>query len=172
MVTQKKTTTIKRSKQSLAITPLTRQVMTKSIHRAILEYQNTYNGPMPSPRSPLDLRTSFVIRREVRSPDESSKAIENGHIGAKLETVLEQSKDSKDDENKENNGDIISSENVAKHNDTIHIGSCEDIPIKETPIAVSRKLSTEKLVSSSDDEIWFTPKEIIQPKFKDEVCVL
>lgn len=154
------------------MTPLTRQVMTKSIHRAILEYQHAHNGPIMSPRSPLDLRTSFVIRREFGSPPaKSSKPIENGHIDIKLETVLEQIKDSKDDENKENNGGVVSSGNNAKHNVTIDIGSCEDVPIKETPIAVPRKLSTEKLVSSSDGEIWFTPKEITQPKVKDEVCV-
>lgn len=153
------------------MTPLTRQVMTKSIHRAILEYQHAHNGPVMSPRSPLDLRTSFVVRREIVSP-KSPKAIEHGHIGTKLETVLEQNKDTNDDENKENDGGVVSSGgNDAKHNDTIDIVSSEAVPIKETPIAVSRKLSTEKLVSSSDSEIWFTPKEVTQPTVTDEVSV-
>lgn len=163
------------------MTPLTRQVMTKSIHRAIKEYQHANNGSMMSPRSPLDLRTSFVIRREIGSPNKSPKlskspkspkTIENGNNGTKLKIIMEQIKDSNDNENKENNDGAVSSVNIAKHNDSIDIGACKTMPIEETPIAISRKLSNEKLVSSSDGEIWHTPKEIAPPMVKDEVCVI
>lgn len=73
MVTQKKTTTFKRSRNTLAVTPLTRQLMTKSIHRAILEYQNTQHGIAVSPKSPLDLR---VRGRDIsKMENHSSKTI-------------------------------------------------------------------------------------------------
>lgn len=53
---------LKRSRHSAAGTPLTRQVMTKSIHRAILEYQHSQNGVITTPKSPLDLRVKSVNR--------------------------------------------------------------------------------------------------------------
>lgn len=53
----------KRARKSPNVTPLTRQVMTKSIHRAILEYQHTQSLNAASPKSPLDLRMQQAIYR-------------------------------------------------------------------------------------------------------------
>lgn len=53
----------KRARKSPNVTPLTRQVMTKSIHRAILEYQHTQSLSAASPKSPLDLRMQQAIYR-------------------------------------------------------------------------------------------------------------
>lgn len=53
----------KRSRKSPTVTPLTRQVMTKSIHRAILEYQHSQSICATSPKSPLDLRVRAAISR-------------------------------------------------------------------------------------------------------------
>lgn len=126
------------------MTPLTRQVMTKSIHRAILEYQQC--GTVLSPRSPLDLRTSLVIRRDVKDSPEITSNSTDPKANLKLATVYEQTKDDADDENDSDENKIM---DVIPH-------SVE--AIKETPIPVSRKLSTEKN-SGSDGEVWFTPKE-------------
>ncbi|XP_031623405.1 mitosis initiation protein fs(1)Ya isoform X4 [Contarinia nasturtii] len=85
MVTQKKTTTFKRSRNSLAVTPLTRQVMTKSIHRAILEYQNSQHGIAVSPKSPLDLRMRG--REILKMENTSSKTIYTPKVSKKRATV-------------------------------------------------------------------------------------
>lgn len=73
MMTTNKTTSVtavvaaaaafKRARKSPNVTPLTRQVMTKSIHRAILEYQHTQSLNAASPKSPLDLRMQQAIYR-------------------------------------------------------------------------------------------------------------
>lgn len=55
--------TFKRLRKSPTVTPLTRQLMTKSIHRAILEYQHTQSMCASSPKSPLDLRVRAAIYR-------------------------------------------------------------------------------------------------------------
>lgn len=55
----------KRFRHSVAGTPLTRQVMTKSIHRAILEYQHSQIGGVLSPKSPLDLRVRSTVTRDA-----------------------------------------------------------------------------------------------------------
>lgn len=162
VVTQKKTTTIKRSNKSLAMTPLTRQVMTKSIHRAILEYQHAQCGTaVVSPRSPLDLRTSFVIRRDtskntsgvfVLSPESEEKEI-SPKVRSKLETVYENGKDGNDEQK----------EIDEKQNTTIAVVQEDIHAIKETPVAISRKLSAEKIDSGGcgNGEVWFTPKEVV-----------
>lgn len=128
MVAHKTAATLKRSRHTLAMTPLTRQVMTKSIHRAILEYQQSNNESTGSPKSPLDLRVrTSVIRssskdcqkqpndssaekihqKSIKSANRSnfsssavakSNSLESNSKMSPLETVYEQEKDARADE--------------------------------------------------------------------------
>lgn len=192
MVTQKKTTTIKRSRHSLAMTPLTRQVMTKSIHRAVLEYQHSQHGAGLSPKSPLDLR----VRRD------GGNATKPNHLMAKLsdkscistvtkstsmesrmnplETVYEQDKDANADASQCIGPDSFVCHNfqvVQQSNQVKELLSSE--PIGETPVLVSRKLSNEKMTAadggggggSGDHEVWYTPKEFVQTKVVENIEV-
>lgn len=105
MMTKNKTTAaaaaaaaaaFKRSRRSPTVTPLTRQVMTKSFHRAILEYQHTQSMCAVSPKSPLDLRVRAAIYRgrngtpvkcfmkTEQHRDKSLKTDSNGHTSASL----------------------------------------------------------------------------------------
>lgn len=99
MMTKNKTTVaaaaaFKRSRKSPNVTPLTRQVMTKSIHRAILEYQHTQSlSGTVSPKSPLDLRVraagrngtpvKCLMKTEQRL-DQSVKINSNGCASASM----------------------------------------------------------------------------------------
>ncbi|XP_055306075.1 mitosis initiation protein fs(1)Ya isoform X2 [Sitodiplosis mosellana] len=182
MVTQKKTTTIKRSRHSLAVTPLTRQVMTKSIHRAILEYQHSQHGTVLSPKSPLDLRVRSTSSRDTSKTEHlASKSIEKSRISmsavlktnsmesrtSALETVYEQEKDANTDApncfDHENYVEIVEHTND-NHSIVNELMTSE--PIGETPVLVSRKLSSEKIGSTDggDHEVWYTPKEFVQTK--------
>ncbi|XP_031623403.1 mitosis initiation protein fs(1)Ya isoform X2 [Contarinia nasturtii] len=203
MVTQKKTTTFKRSRNSLAVTPLTRQVMTKSIHRAILEYQNSQHGIAVSPKSPLDLRmrgreilkmentSSKTVKCEKRSPkviDKSSistsivvksNSLDSNLRQSSLETVYEQDKDA----NVETFGCYERECCVSSNYEVVEVLSDQSIineplltseSIKETPVLVSRKLSSEKIVKevkNIDPEIWFTPKEFAQTKLVENIDI-
>lgn len=71
------------------MTPLSRQVMTKTIHRAILEYQHTHSSVGgASPKSPLDLRVRKMdsstemnpskIAKADKSVDKADKSLKNG----------------------------------------------------------------------------------------------
>lgn len=203
VVTQKKTTTFKRSRHSLAMTPLTRQVMTKSIHRAILEYQQSHHPAPSSPKSPLDLRVRSTITRNSKDINQStnknyqqsSKSIEHSHISpskifksnsldsnsrtSALETVYEQEKDAKTDEQdiSRHGNDVTSNSyaivEVSADNEIIVNGPIASDLIGETPVLVSRKLSSEKLcaVDNCDSEIWYTPKEYVQSRVVENIEV-
>lgn len=203
VVTQKKTTTFKRSRNSLTMTPLTRQVMTKSIHRAILEYQQSHHPAPSSPRSPLDLRVRSTITRNSKDINQSinknyqqsSKSIEHNHISpskvfksnsldsnsrtSALETVYEQEKDAKTDEpDISSHGNGVTSNSyaiveVSADNEIIINGPIASDLIGETPVSVSRKLSSEKLcaVDNYDSEIWYTPKEYVQSRVVENIEV-
>lgn len=175
VVAQKKTTTFKRSRASLAMTPLTRQVMTKSIHRAILEYQHSHNGSsIGSPKSPLDLRVRRNVSFGEKSPsrngktDDKSTKIDNDNRSTStaliksnsldsnsrlspLETVYEQEKDANDVEAADGFelGNCISSSyeviEVTNEKQAFVHGPASDAPISETPVLVSRKLSAERI---------------------------
>lgn len=174
VVAQKKTTTFKRSRASLAMTPLTRQVMTKSIHRAILEYQHSHNGSsIGSPKSPLDLRVRRNVSYGEKSPsrnektnDKSTKidddnrststaliksnSLDSNSRLSPLETVYEQEKDANVESiNGFELGNCISSSyeviEVTNENQAFVHGPASDAPISETPILVSRKLSAERI---------------------------
>lgn len=197
MVAQKKTTTIKRSRHSLAVTPLTRQVMTKSIHRAILEYQHSQHGAMLSPKSPLDLRVRPTIVAAVNTRDTESKTEQLAPVGlpdkrslstsavlksnsmecrtGALETVYEQEKDSNvadpatDAFDQQNFVQIVEQSN--DHSIVNELLTAE--PIGETPVLVSRKLSSEKIstADNGDHEVWYTPKEFVQTKVIENIEV-
>lgn len=78
-------TAFKRSRKSPNMTPLTRQVMTKSIHRAILEYQHTQSLHAVSPKSPLDLRMQQAIyRSRNRTPVKCLMKTEQQHLDKSL----------------------------------------------------------------------------------------
>lgn len=194
MVTQKKTTMLKRSRHSTVRTPLTRQVMTKSIHRAILEYHHSQNGSLISPKSPLDLRVRSAVIRDttekihcegVRDDNKSRMSVGKYPIApsgiiksysfdsnSKLETVYEQAKDvnSKTSECFEckKNVDDINYEIVEISNEQSIVHGSVDV-IGETPVLVSRKLSAEN--GANDPEVWFTPKEYTQSKVVENVEV-
>lgn len=189
MVTQKKTTPFKRPRNSLTMTPLTRQVMTKSIHRAILEYQqHTHNGVgSASPKSPLDLRVrkntespSRIAKNSHKSSNSGENIIRSNSLDSNLrlsplETVYEQDKDTGDDVEYENviskNYDIIE---VSNEHHVIANGPMSSNPIGETPVLVSRKLSVERTtnVEPFDGDIWYTPKECVQSKIVENIEVI
>lgn len=156
------------------MTPLTRQVMTKSIHRAILEYQHTHNGTsIGSPKSPLDLRVRRTVSFGEKSPskhgktaDKSNRIADNNRSSSAiiksnsldsnsklmpLETVYEQEKDGTVDAvDGSEYGNCISSSyeviEVTNENQAItHLSAPDDQPIGETPVLVSRKLSAERI---------------------------
>lgn len=198
MVTQKKTTTIKRSRHSLAVTPLTRQVMTKSIHRAILEYQHSQHGAMLSPKSPLDLRVrpTIIATVNTRGTESKTKQLTQVEIADKnrmttssihksnsmecrtsaLETVYEQDKDSNaadpaiDGFDQNNYVQIVEQSN---HDHSIVNELLTSEPIGETPVLVSQKLSNEKFgtTDNGDHEVWYTPKEFVQTKIIENIEV-
>lgn len=178
MVTQKKTTTFKRTRQSFVGTPLTRQVMTKSIHRAILEYQHSHGQPS-SPKSPLDLRIRVGRNKDEtklvkdspqkidnsRSSSQTVRSAEHSHgrgNTSPLETVYEQEKES-----------FVSGSTNKNYSNLQIIEVTSNNEIAETPVLISRKLSTEQFgVDNFDKEIWFTPKEYVQSKVIENLEVI
>lgn len=184
---------LKRSRHSTAGTPLTRQVMTKSIHRAILEYQHSQNVSVITPKSPLDLRVRSTVIRDTteknhcdgeRGSDKSTMSCGKYNIASlgtvkshsvelnsKLETVYEQAKDvdSKTPENFDcKNDDDINYEIVKISNEQSIVHESLEA-IGETPVLVSRKLSEEN--GANDPEVWFTPKEYSQSKVFENIEV-
>lgn len=161
--------------------------MTKSIHRAILEYQHSQHGVTFSPKSPLDLRVRSVVFRDnedhckvnnspLRSRKRDEKQIQEKNLtvasfiksntidsSSRLETVYEQEKDT----NTEIIGDVISNQDKIIKMSIIQKNVATEVlePIRETPMPVSRNLTTEKLNGDEHDaDIWYTPKEYIQSK--------
>lgn len=175
VITQKKTMTLKRSNKSLALTPLTRQIMTKSIQRAILEYQQ---HTITSPKSPLDLRVNTVMRRNskclqsVYSPESDHSVTNeeniqplstnnkiNSRFGS-LETVYEQ----------------IKGVNVESCDEQKYVGTEETDKMQSYGNQTSAILLREsnELYESRDlngSDIWYTPKEypMIAPNANIEV---
>lgn len=179
MVTQKKTTTVKRSRHSLTVTPLTRQVMTKSIHRAILQYQHSQHGIAMSPKSPLDLRVratisrddkdvpnvknclSKMIKTEEKLPivDDNniistsivikSNSVDSNSRLSPLETVYEQDKDTNVEAL-----ECCEHESYVSNYETVEVSCNINEPvsdsIKETPVLASRKLSSEIMCDSDN----------------------
>lgn len=167
--------TLKRSNKSLALTPLTRQIMTKSIQRAILEYQQ---HTITSPKSPLDLRVNTVMRRNskclqsVYSPESdhsvtneeniqplSTNTKINSRFGS-LETVYEQ----------------IKGVNVESCDEQKYVGTEETDKMQSYGNQTSAILLREsnELYESRDlngSDIWYTPKEypMIAPNANIEV---
>lgn len=179
------------------MTPLTRQVMTKSIHRAILEYQSHHGSAPGSPKSPLDLRVRTTITRDskdvpkdsndqsankihqqpskIRGSNSSWNIVSNGVDKSNsksgiLETVYEQEKDAKSDDH----DDDITSDSYAiiklTDDSQVIVGPSTSEPISETPILVTRKISSEKLCTV-DKEVWYTPKEFVQSKVIENIEV-
>lgn len=193
MVTQKKTTTFKRSRHSLAGTPLTRQVMTKSIHRAILEYQHSQHGVAISPKSPLDLRVRSAVYRVNKDHSKSMKceekslkfhhdrsvssAIKSNSIdsNSRLETVYEQEKDSNTNTEKSEHSIDINRKVVEVSIERSKVSATDLLEqIQETPVLVSRKFSGEKLNGVDeyvDPDVWYTPKEYVQSKLIENIEV-
>lgn len=190
MLSQKKTTTFKRPRNTPTMTPLTRQVMTKSIHRAILEYHTHSGVGNGSPKSPLDLRVRKNVSYTEMSPSQSAKttdklfkfgenitrsnSMDSNSRHSLLETVYEQDKDTVDDFDYGNviskNNDIIE---VSNGNHVIANGPMSSDPIVETPVLVSRKLSAERMTNeeSCDSDVWYTPKEFVQSKIVENIEV-
>lgn len=163
------------------MTPLTRQVMTKSIHRAILEYQETHNVGISSPKSPLDLRVRkiHISDRENglfdrHNIDKSIKISNHHEISAKtvtrfgsLETVYEQEK----------TNFIKSNNEIAANNDNqvLAIEPTAHDPIAETPVSLLRKSSTVYIGEADEDfdnDIWYTPKEFTQSNVIENIEVI
>lgn len=178
VVTHKQATQIKhtiRSKHPLAVTPL-RQVMSKSIQRAIREQIGT--DTQLSPKSPLDLRSSPVIRRSSankentkQTPVQTSDHVTETNVQHKrlssasmtsvsiLETVYEQV-----------NADVVHNKSQTSAKQTSlkeRAIDCEEISVQkqqidvtiETP-AIVKKFSEEK--NNNNDfskEVWYTPAE-------------
>lgn len=176
VITQKKTMTLKRSNKSLALTPLTRQVMTKSIQRAILEYQQ---HTITSPKSPLDLRVSTVMRRNskclqsVYSPESehsdclsmitNEENIQPSRINSKfgsLETVYEQIKGV--------NVELCDDQKCFQTEATDKLQS-HDNQSSVVSLRESNELHGSRDLNESD--IWYTPKEypLITPNANIEV---
>lgn len=181
------------------MTPLTRQVMAKSIHRAIIEYQSPLD-----PKSPLDLRVRAAIYRDSRSLstgekgssksgmciDKTLKTDDSYHKSSSavfkssssdsnsrlspLETVYEQEKDT----NTETPDDLVHGNCVNTNYEAIEVSNVNNAisiaPIGETPILVSRKLSTERFCGAdySDNEVWYTPKEFVQSRMVENIEVI
>lgn len=182
--------------------------MTKSIHRAILEYQ-THHGAPGSPKSPLDLRVRAAVTREPPTKDDKdqksqstekihhhhqhqlnrsntspaailqSNSLESMVRASPLETVYEQEKDANTDEldnyersrgNASNSYAIVE---LTDDNQVIINGASASDPIGDTPVLVSRKLSSEKIsiVDHYDGDIWYTPKECVQSKVIENIEV-
>lgn len=198
MVAQKKTTMFKRSRHSLAVTPLTRQVMTKSIHRAILEYQNSQHGIAVSPKSPLDLRVrgrdiSKVENDSLKTTkcdERSSKScistsliiksdsLESNSILSPLETVYEQDRDANAESSECYERECCFSSNYeiveySNHDQSVVNEPSIPVSIQETPVLVSRKLSGEIISDDNnvDPEIWYTPKEYLQTEVIENMDV-
>lgn len=181
------------------MTPLTRQVMTKSIHRAILEYQHSHHGAIVSPKSPLDLRVRASVLREgnghnsktenlaPKSADKSrasstsivSKADSVESKVSPLETVYEQEKDANAYESEDfDYGNYVTHDafdvikNANPEQSIVNELLSAD-PIGETPVLVSRKLSNEKIggADKSNREIWYTPKEFVQARVIENIEV-
>lgn len=179
-ITQKKTTTLKRPKQSLKLTPLKRQVMTKSIHRAILQYQHSQCG-IESPRSPLDLRVRSSLMRGPKhtcspksgcnkcSPATRSKRLQvistkQSTTIRSLDTVYEQVKraDGKAREKQVGTSSEEVNEMVANNK--------EHNAIEATPISTARNQLLEFNQCNElpdNDEIWHTPNEFIKGSTDD-----
>lgn len=168
--------TLKRSNKSFALTPLTRQVMTKSIQRAILEYQQ---HTIASPKSPLDLRVSTVMRRNskclqsVYSPEQehseclsmitNEENIQPSRINSKfgsLETVYEQIKGV----NVEPSDEQKCFQTEATDKLHSHDNQSSAVSLRE-----SNELHGSRDLNESD--IWYTPKEypLITPNANIEV---
>lgn len=190
----------KRSRKSPTVTPLTRQVMTKSIHRAILEYQHTQGLGGASPKSPLDLRVRAAIYRgrngtpingkcliktEERHDKSSSTTTKttvttttitntqdhSSRINT-LETVYEQEKDTNSEAH-----EPIESRSLVRYVGTKKDMSLERLtcdPIAETPNMLSHKKSIETMGGSEncDNDIWYTPKEYIQTNMIENIEVI
>lgn len=185
-IEQRKTTTIRRSlrtKLSSTATPL-RQVMSKSIQRAILEHASN------SPKSPLDLRMSPVIRRtdfdKISSPkrhsmkyqrDENTtperSAVKRRSIEMKtssmLETVYESARSTIDDVREGNNVNIeaviIETTEAKQSKNTINNSIEQKVSFETTPIfignvgsAITNDNDDDACVNSETD-IWYTPSE-------------
>lgn len=201
-VNQVKTSSFKRPRNSPAMTPLTRQVMTKSIHRAILEF-HSQNAIVLSPKSPLDLRVRPSIR-EARNGEKNASAALNGGGGhspkmceqnrhlslmrsnsldsnarmSPLETVYEQDRDATGElsDNAEHDVDISSNckiLEISSDNQVIVTGLSASDPISDTPVAVSRKLSTELKsgIVQNDGDTWYTPKQFMHANVIENIEV-
>lgn len=169
------------------MTPLTRQVMTKNIHRAILEF-HSQNAIVLSPKSPLDLRVRPSIREARNSPkmcDQNrhlslmrSNSLDSNARMSPLETVYEQDRDAIGElsDNAEHDVDISSNckiLEISSDNQVIVTGLSASDPISDTPVAVSRKLSTELKsgIVQNDGDTWYTPKQFMHANVIENIEV-
>lgn len=189
----------KRSRKSPTVTPLTRQLMTKSIHRAILEYQHTQSVCGLSPKSPLDLRVRTAIYRgrggtpvkclmeTEQRLDKSLKIDANGQSVTTTTTITttitnkqEQSArqpstlETVYEQDKDPHADTHDNNEHAISemgaNDNVANGPSTSDAIAVTPILLSRRKSMETF-DGADSEIWYTPKEFVQTNLIENIEV-
>lgn len=174
MITQKRTTTLKRPKQSLKLTPLKRQVMTKSIHRAILQYQHSQCGVV-SPRSPLDLRVRSSLLRGLKhtcSPNKSgcnkcspATKAKRMHVIATKQTTTIRSLDTVYEQVKHGDGNAREKIVCSSAKETVqHVTkNNKHESIEATPLSAARTPSNEfnqcTELMTDNDEVWHTPNE-------------
>lgn len=167
-----------RTKLPIAATPL-RQVMSKSIQRAIREHIGN------SPRSPLDLRMSPVVRRtdsdrlsspyrlrtarkeaqpadENRTPIGSSTRRRSSELrsASGLETVYETAQHADASENCDADDNVNRIESERKMPTS---GPDVDREMKATPMASDRTDENE----STNNEVWYTPCESAPSETQD-----
>lgn len=160
-----------KTKLATAVTPL-RQVMSKSIQRAIREH-----GPseLLSPKSPLDLRMSPALRRFATSFKASDTELsEESGIGVEiikrnnrrsslelknpLETVYEtvNGHDSMLESASETHRNDCKTNNLP----TSHFSQHQDASDEATPLTSGRKYNaSNKVYDDAIAEVWYTPSE-------------
>lgn len=153
----------------IAATPL-RQVMSKSIQRAIREHVTN------SPKSPLDLRISPVVRRnggkinrkdfknidENRTPKSNSKTKRNS-IEMRSTSVLETVYETAQNSEVINNCDIENNKNKRIDNIEKVTNSNSIHEIKVTPLT---NIPLEENENTNND-VWYTPNENMPNEAKD-----
>ena len=142
-------------KRKSAVTPL-RQVMSMSIQRAIREH-GQMSGIVSSPKSPLDLRLSPVIRRSQSDPSPqkfsqtpSLAPPSPGRYMASVRGKIERSMSAKD-ANKQKGYLLETVYETAKTYEASPKADCSDGQHCKTPKSVHDDHNT------SHNDIWFTP---------------
>lgn len=192
VMTKQKTTsvcglgTFKRSRMSPTVTPLTRQVMAKSIHRAILEYQHTQNRCVSSPKSPLDLRVRAAISRgrggggggtpvkcQMKTEHRLDKSLNidgNSHSASvTTTTTITTTITNKQDSKAPNTLETVYEHEKNHIFDTLDNNEQNNV---DTPMLLSRKKCIESANgSTSENDVWYTPKEYVQTNVIENVEV-